>query len=35
MSASVDAGPQKGVNCEYIGLGGEQNIIYKGVETSP
>ena len=34
--ASEDAGPQKGkIARSHIGWRGEQNIPYKGVETSP
>ena len=35
-SVSEDVGPQREVDCEISHwLRGEQNIIYKGVETSP
>ena len=34
--ASKDAGPQRGwIERSHIGWGGEQNILYKEVETSP
>ena len=36
MSASKDAGPRRGwIVRSHIGWGGERNILYKGVETSP